>query len=144
MKKSGFTMIELIFVIVILGILAAVAIPKLAATRTDAKLAKAASEAATALSDLGAYYTAHGKFETDVTKMTNVKFSDNDLTDGADLLVDGKKCLNFKVADADGNVTINSDDAADKTDALCKNFVKIQGIKDINKTHLFGGSSVSY
>ena len=36
--KKGFTMIELIFVIVILGILASVAIPRLAATREDAEI----------------------------------------------------------------------------------------------------------
>lgn len=35
-KRKAFTMIELVFVIVVLGILAAVAIPKLAATRDDA------------------------------------------------------------------------------------------------------------
>lgn len=37
--KNGFTMIELVFVIVVLGILAAVAIPRLAATRDDAMIA---------------------------------------------------------------------------------------------------------
>ncbi|MFW5607548.1 MAG: prepilin-type N-terminal cleavage/methylation domain-containing protein, partial [Campylobacter hyointestinalis] len=42
--KKGFTMIELVFVIVILGILASLAVPKLAATRDDAEAAKAAVE----------------------------------------------------------------------------------------------------
>ena len=39
-NKSAFTMIELVFVIVILGILASVAIPRLAATRNDALITK--------------------------------------------------------------------------------------------------------
>ncbi len=39
MNRNGFSMIELVFVIAVLGILAAVAIPKLAVTRTDALIA---------------------------------------------------------------------------------------------------------
>ncbi|CZE49412.1 type II secretion system protein [Campylobacter geochelonis] len=38
--KSAFTMIELVFVIVVLGILAGVAIPKLVVTRDDATVSK--------------------------------------------------------------------------------------------------------
>jgi len=39
--KKAFTMVELVFVIVIIGILSAIAIPKLAATRDDAVITKA-------------------------------------------------------------------------------------------------------
>jgi len=39
--KKAFTMVELVFVIVIIGILSAVAIPKFAATRDDAVITKA-------------------------------------------------------------------------------------------------------
>ena len=57
-------MIELIFVIVILGILAAVAIPKLSATRDDAKNAKDCTNISTCVADMGAEYTAKGTMTT--------------------------------------------------------------------------------
>jgi len=44
--RPAFTMIELIFVIVILGILSAIAIPRLAASRDDAVLVKGKSQVA--------------------------------------------------------------------------------------------------
>jgi general secretion pathway protein G len=44
MKRLGVSMLELVFVIVIMGILAAVALPKLAATRDDAQIAKGRSD----------------------------------------------------------------------------------------------------
>ena len=39
--KKAFTMVELVFVIVVIGILSAIAVPKFAATRDDALISKA-------------------------------------------------------------------------------------------------------
>ena len=148
MKRAGFTMIELIFVIVILGILAAVAIPKLAATRTDAKISKDASDVATALGDMGSYYTAQGKFAK-VGVMTNVKFSKTKDTDAdaKDANISAKvyfndsantSCLSFQGTD-DGNLTITSESNAT---AECKGLNK--AVEHMTKTHIFGGSNVLY
>lgn len=147
MKRAGFTMIELIFVIVILGILAAVAIPKLAATRTDAQVAKGASDTATLLGELGSYYTAQGTFALkDTNDITNVqvKAHDTSLAD-ADVLIitddNDADCLTFTFNNVlDGNVTLTGEANASTLSAVCKGM--IGATADMQKEHNFGGSNV--
>jgi prepilin-type N-terminal cleavage/methylation domain-containing protein len=58
--RPALTMIELIFVIVIIGILGGVAFNKLAAVRDDAKLTTDLSQMATCINDAGMHYTSRG------------------------------------------------------------------------------------
>ncbi len=58
--RAGWTVIELIFIIVIIGILGAVALPKLAATRDDAKLAVDISNMSQCILDVSSRYVASG------------------------------------------------------------------------------------
>jgi len=71
--KSSFTMLELIFVIVVLGILAVVAIPKFMATRQDAKISQVMADVKDATKVLMSYYTAKGK----EINFSNFAVSDN-------------------------------------------------------------------
>jgi len=70
-SRAAFTMIELVFVIVVVGILAAIAVPKFAATRDDAIISKGKS---TLASVRGAIATERQKriLRGDFTEITDL------------------------------------------------------------------------
>jgi len=58
--RKGFSMIELIFVIVIIGILAAIAIPKFASTSMEAEVSSVKNATKTYIQTAGGYITKNG------------------------------------------------------------------------------------
>ena len=80
MKKSGFTLIELIFVIVIIGLLAAVAVPKFLATKKNAETANLPEVAQQIVTKANEQYNLIG--DSNLTKIINndqdlKRYSDN-------------------------------------------------------------------
>jgi type II secretory pathway pseudopilin PulG len=106
-------MIELIFVIVIIGILAAVAIPKLAATRDDAKVSMIAQNTMTAAWEVAAYAVAAGRTEATLTAMSNAATSLKDhgyaTESGVDMTIgasDVADCLHLKIENQGANTEV--------------------------------------
>jgi general secretion pathway protein G len=59
-KISGFTLIEILIVVIILGILAAIVIPQFTNASTEAKQSSMASQLQTLRSQIGTYVAQHG------------------------------------------------------------------------------------
>ena len=149
--KKGFTMIELIFVIVILGILASVAIPRLAATREDAEISAAVANLRTLLGDINSYYVVKGGFgaTTKWKDITNVPLKDHGgvpvttelATREASLYIGGDRCIGVSLVDRVGTLpayiqfyTQNS-----KVGDLCKEVRAAEPIKAYTESEVRKG-----
>ena len=120
--KPAFTMIELIFVIVIIGILAAIALPRLAAVRDDAALAKDISNMRICIGDAASHYTATGL----------------NLAAGDSASCDKVVCYTiiYGTDDSDFNVTADPDAAE-----FCSSIVEFAG--ELEGTYQFKGTRIS-
>ncbi len=109
MRRKGFTLVEILIVVVILGILAAIVVPQFTEASGDAKVSAVTSDLQTVRSQLQLYKLQHGgAFPTDpVAQLTTatkldgsaggsigpylVSFPSNPFTASADVDIDGTK-----------------------------------------------------
>ena len=130
--KKGFTMIELIFVIVILGILASVAIPRLAGTRTDAEIATTVANIRTLLSDLNSYYVVKGEFTEGAdgvkwNEITNVPLENADSS-----VVGGERCIEVSINNKTGVLPARINFTkypTNKDKGVCKEVLEADAVK---------------
>lgn len=154
-KRYAFTMIELIFVIVIIGIMASIAIPKLSATRDDAKVSAIVNNARVVLGDLQSFYTSGGRekwISAKITEATSVPLQKSGCSGIADdtvalspntfTLCNGSTvCLSFTTIN-EGNLTITS--GSSTSDYICEAVKKVPAIIAIsNKTYQLAGQAIN-
>lgn len=92
--RKAFTILELVFVIVILGILAAIALPKMSSSKDEAEISKSLNNLKTLINDIS-IYTLKNDHLSSIKTMSNVSGVENvDLSN-----FNGTKEVNFRVGD---------------------------------------------
>ena len=105
--KKGFSIIELIFVIAVLGIIAAVAVPKLMDSRSSALATTIKQDISTITTSIQSYQLMNNKIEkiTDSVNINSNTWNINDLK--VEFLSEDKVCVSIEIATDKLNVIIN-------------------------------------
>jgi type II secretory pathway pseudopilin PulG len=152
--KQAFTIIEIIFIIVIISILALTAIPRLSATYDDAKVAVALNSISTLINDLSTYYTANEKYNSNIKYMTDVQnVSYSTLWDSIsqsgiltyytlDNNSNLEPCVLFSIRNEEGNLTISNISAP--SGQICKTVQTIHTYKQLLGTRLIGSNRIKF
>ncbi|WP_069636555.1 type II secretion system protein [Campylobacter pinnipediorum] len=128
--KKGFTMIELIFVIVILGILSAIAVPKLSGISEDARATTAATNFTTLLTDLTTYYAQHQDLDETMSNMTRsnqyVKLANGTAT----VTALNQECITITAAKAGTGTaaTLIASKGAGSAAPICQKIYEVDGV----------------
>ena len=136
--KNGFTVIELIFTIIIIALLASIAIPKFNATKDDAHTSAILTQLSDCITYAGAHYTSTGYVSLDAPDC-----------------VSSRKCFDIEIKDDDpkaGKIIVTSgdgvQDAEDKDKVYCKTAYKVADYNGLSspdgKEHDFGATHVVY
>ena len=121
--RKAFTMIELIFVIVIIGILASIALPKLAASRSDAEGTKVVHSLAQCINDAGGLFMMEGGFRH-ITQ-------DDNLSDDCRI---ANRCFNFTEYDNNGSLFVVNDSS--ENSLLCQEAQRIANRNLLSTSHV--------
>ena len=107
--KPAFSVLELIFVIVILGIVATVAVPKLMDTKSDASVSTIRQDIATVVSSVQSYYMTHNKIDkiSDSVSLNSKIWNIEDTQ--VTYIENDNPCVTIKVDDNILSVTIDKD-----------------------------------
>ena len=157
--KKAFTLVEVVFVIVIIGIIALVAIPRLQTTRNDTKVATSLHEIALLISEMSSYYTTKGYYDAlNLKDITNVKLfktsSCQDIVNNVSSLSmyyyctynntnNLEACISVLPNNQEGNLTIRKISLVEGN--VCKGIFKLKVFnRDLLKTFSNGGSRIKY